>query len=39
MQNHPDAAIAQFQLFLAEKPNSPEADGARKALVSLHAAR
>ena len=39
MQNHPEAAIAQFQLFLAEKPDSPEADNARKALVSLQATK
>jgi len=39
MQGHPDAAITQFQLFLAEKPNSPEADSARKALVSLQATK
>jgi tetratricopeptide (TPR) repeat protein len=37
MQNHPEAAIAQFQLFLTEKPNSPEAESVRKALASLQA--
>lgn len=39
MQNHPEAAIAQFQLFLTEKPDSPEADGVRKALAALMAGR
>jgi tetratricopeptide (TPR) repeat protein len=37
MQNHPEAAIAQFQLFLTEKPDSPEADSVRKALAALMA--
>ena len=37
MQNHPEAAIAQFQLFLTEKPDSPEGDSVRKALASLQA--
>ena len=37
MQNHPEAAIAQFQLFLTEKPDSPEAEGVRKALAALMA--
>lgn len=37
MQNHPEAAIAQFQLFLTEKPNSPEGESVRKALASLQA--
>jgi tetratricopeptide (TPR) repeat protein len=37
MQNHPEAAIAQFQLFLKEKPDSPEADSVRKALAALMA--
>jgi len=39
MQNHPEAAIAQFQLFLKEKPDSPEADSVRKALAELMAGR
>lgn len=39
MQNHPQAAIAQFQLFLTEKPESPEADEVRKALASLQATK
>ena len=37
MQNHPDAAIEQFHLFLKEKPESPEGESARKALASLAA--
>ena len=37
MQNHPNAAIAQFQLFLKEKPDSPEVESVRKALASLRA--
>jgi hypothetical protein len=37
MQNHPEAAIAQFQLFLKEKPDSPEAEGVRKVLAALMA--
>ena len=37
MQNHPEAAIAQFQLFLREKPESPEAGTVRNALASLKA--
>jgi tetratricopeptide (TPR) repeat protein len=37
MQNHPEAAIAQFQLFLKEKPDSPEGESVRKALASLQA--
>lgn len=35
MQNRPEAAIAQFQLFLREKPDSPQADSVRQALASL----
>lgn len=35
MQNHPDQAIVQFQLFLKEKPDSPQAETARQALASL----
>jgi Tfp pilus assembly protein PilF len=37
MQNHPEAAIAQFQLFLREKPESPQAGSVRDALASLKA--
>jgi outer membrane protein assembly factor BamD (BamD/ComL family) len=37
MQNRREAAIAQFQLFLKEKPNSPQAESARQALASLEA--
>jgi tetratricopeptide (TPR) repeat protein len=37
MQNHPDEAIVQFQLFLKEKPESPEGESVRKALASLQA--
>lgn len=37
MQNHPDEAIVQFQLFLKEKPDSPEGESVRKALASLQA--
>jgi tetratricopeptide (TPR) repeat protein len=37
LQNHREAAIAQFQLFLVEKPDSPEGEGVRKALASLMA--
>jgi tetratricopeptide (TPR) repeat protein len=37
MQNHPEAAITQFRLFLTEKPDSPEAEGVRKALAALMA--
>lgn len=39
MQNHPEAAIVQFRLFLKEKPDSPQADAARKALASLESPR
>ena len=39
MQNHPESAIAQFQLFLLEKPDSPQATSVRKAVASLTAAR
>ena len=35
MQNHRETAIAQFQLFLKEKPNSPQAESVRQALASL----
>ena len=37
MQNHPEAAIAQFQLFLKEKPESPQAESVREALAALQA--
>lgn len=39
VQNHREAAIAQFQLFLTEKPDSSEADGVRKALAALQAGK
>jgi len=35
MQNHPEAAITQFQLFLIEKPDSPLVGSVREALASL----
>lgn len=37
MQNHPEAAIAQFELFLKEKPDSPQAESVRQALAALRA--
>ena len=37
MQNHPNAAIAQFQLFLIEKPDSPQGESVRKSLEVLAA--
>ncbi|MBV8631938.1 MAG: tetratricopeptide repeat protein [Silvibacterium sp.] len=37
MQNQPDAAISQFQLFLKEKPQSPEAESVRNAIASIGA--
>lgn len=37
MQNHPEAAMAQFQLFLREKPDSPQGESVRQALASLKA--
>lgn len=37
MQNHPEEAIAQFQLFLAEKPDSPQGESVRNAVASLKA--
>jgi Tfp pilus assembly protein PilF len=37
MQNHPGAAMMQFQLFLIEKPDSPQAESVRNALASLKA--
>ena len=39
MQNHPEAAIVQFQLFLIEKPDSPEGQSVRALLASLQAAQ
>ena len=39
MQNHPEAAIAQFQLFLTEKPDSPEGETVRALLASLQTAQ
>ena len=35
MQNRIEAAIAQFQLFLIEKPNSPQGESVRQTLASL----
>jgi len=35
LQNHREAAIAQFQLFLIEKADSPQAEGVRKTIASL----
>ena len=37
MQNHPEAAIAQFQLFLIEKPDSPQAENVRRQMATLQA--
>jgi len=37
MQNRPAAAIAQFQMFLVEKPDSPLVKSVREALASLNA--
>lgn len=37
MQNQPEAAISQFQLFLKEKPQSPEAESVRNAIASIGA--
>ena len=39
LRNRSAAAIEQFQLFLMEKPDSPQAEGAREALASLMAGR
>ncbi|HKW61340.1 MAG TPA: tetratricopeptide repeat protein [Candidatus Acidoferrum sp.] len=39
MQNRPNAAIAQFQMFLVEKPDSPQAESARALLASLQSAQ
>jgi len=35
MQNRPQDAIVQFQMFLIEKPDSPQAESVRQALASL----
>lgn len=37
MRNHTEAAIAQFELFLKEKPDSPEAESVRMMLASAKA--
>ena len=37
MQNRPEAAITQFQLFLIEKPDSPLGKSVREALAALKA--
>ena len=37
MRDHPDAAIAQFELFLKEKPDSPQGESVRQALATLRA--
>lgn len=37
MQNRPQAAILQFQLFLMEKPDSPLGESVRKDIASLQA--
>ncbi len=37
LQNHRGAAIVQFQLFLIEKPDSPQGESVRKTLASLEA--
>jgi tetratricopeptide (TPR) repeat protein len=39
IQNRPAAAVTQFQLFLIEKPDSPQGRDAREALASLTAQR
>lgn len=39
MQNHTEAAMEQFQLFLIEKPDSPQAESVRKDLASLQSRR
>ena len=38
MRNQREAAKAQFQMFLKEKPDSPLAESVREALASLDAA-
>jgi tetratricopeptide (TPR) repeat protein len=37
MQNHRGAAVAQFELFLIEKPDSPEGQSVRSAITALTA--
>ncbi len=37
MQNRPKAAILQFQMFLIEKPDSPQVESVRQTLASLQA--
>lgn len=37
LQNHPEAAVTQFELFLKEKPDSPEGQNVRRMLSSLNA--
>jgi Tfp pilus assembly protein PilF len=39
MQNQPEAAIAQFELFLKEKPASTESESVRQAVASLQGRR
>jgi tetratricopeptide (TPR) repeat protein len=39
MQNHPGAAVAQFELFLIEKPDNPEGQSVRRAITALRAAQ
>ena len=39
IQNRPAAAVTQFQLFLIEKPDSPQGQYVREALASLTAER
>ena len=39
MQSRPEAAIEQFQLFLKEKPDSPQGESARQALAALMASQ
>ena len=37
LQNHRGAAVEQFQLFLIEKPDSPQGESVRKAIADLEA--
>jgi tetratricopeptide (TPR) repeat protein len=37
LQNRPNAAIVQFQMFLVEKPDSSQAESVRQTLASLQA--
>lgn len=39
MQNRREEAIAQFELFLKEKPDSPEGESVRQAIASLKAGK